>query len=124
MAASCRVVLSASLVALACPLASFLASLVATIALAYSVVSTNLVESTTRFFFFLALLSATLLRRLLFSTCIKCRPSSNDCRCSISFVMTDSAALGVVQDEGLCERTGRDPVWLSINGLGCNLLSI
>jgi len=84
------------LVSFAYCLVSAIAALAAISALADSVVRTDLVESTTRLFFFLALLSAALLRSLVFSYYSISMPSSNKSMWLISFITTTLTASGKV----------------------------
>jgi len=84
------------LVSFTCCLVSAIAALAAISALADLVVRTDLVESTTRLFFFLALLSAALLQSSVFSYCSISMPSSNKSMWLISFIITTLTALGKV----------------------------
>ena len=88
--------LSCSLVFLVLCLASFAASLALISALADSVVRTDSVESITRFFFFLALLSAAPLQSSVFSSCSISIPSSIESIWLINFLITILIALEVV----------------------------
>ena len=79
-------------------LASSVASLALISALADLVVRTDLVKSTTHFFFFLALLSVVLLQSSVFSSRSIFMPLSIKSIWLISFLTTTLIALGVVSE--------------------------